>query len=231
MRSTVQRARELGLRVVGEGVEDSATIGQLRALGIDLVQGRGVATPMTLAAVTEWLIPGPALVSHAAPARAPRPVLVGENEATIRASTPAWATAGATREPAQPFGPDPMGWILPELGVEEAPAVLTVEATPVLLTVEAAPPERTPDEVPQTPPAALERSFEEMRVTTFAPTFAPPEPPAPRVERDLRIVALESAGRTWELPGAREDKEPERIDERLVLLREYATRQALGSVA
>jgi hypothetical protein len=60
------------------------------------------------------------------------------------------------------------------------------------------------------------------------------------VERDLRLVALEStvrlvalepAGETWDLRRAREDEETDRVDERLVLLREHAISQRLGSIA
>ncbi len=285
VRSAVQRARELGLRVVGEGAEDSATIAQLRALGVDLVQGRGVATPMPLSAVARWLAPGGQIaVLDGVPARAGRPTLIGENEAAIGAavdiSTASWVQAGSTpNEPAQPFGPDPMGWVLPGAGVDTAPAVLAVGAAPL---------EFTP--APFAPfSLAAEPSFEETRAAAFAAAFVPVDEPvasfvpawesvapaapiervalpvrrstyrtlrqresekaaaltvvpdhiaeepvveiAQPVERDLRIVALESAGERWELRRARENEETDRVDERLVLLREHSISQRLGSIA
>ncbi|MCI2239858.1 bifunctional diguanylate cyclase/phosphodiesterase [Paenibacillus sp. TRM 82003] len=45
VRSTVQMARDLGLRVVAEGVEDAGTLRALAALGCHLVQGTHVGEP------------------------------------------------------------------------------------------------------------------------------------------------------------------------------------------
>jgi diguanylate cyclase len=39
VRSTIDLAHELGLRVVAEGVEDNATLELLRSLGCDYAQG------------------------------------------------------------------------------------------------------------------------------------------------------------------------------------------------
>jgi EAL domain-containing protein (putative c-di-GMP-specific phosphodiesterase class I) len=45
IRSTIQLAHELGLRVVAEGVETSAVLGHLAGLGCDLVQGYLLGRP------------------------------------------------------------------------------------------------------------------------------------------------------------------------------------------
>jgi diguanylate cyclase len=46
VRATILLAHELGLRVVGEGVEDDATWRQLTGLGCEIIQGYGLARPM-----------------------------------------------------------------------------------------------------------------------------------------------------------------------------------------
>ena len=46
VRSTIQLAHELGLRVVAEGVEDQATVGLLQSLGCDYAQGYFTGEPM-----------------------------------------------------------------------------------------------------------------------------------------------------------------------------------------
>ena len=55
VRSTVDLARNLGLRVVAEGVEDAASWDHLRLLGCDAVQGYHLARPMPAAAFQAWL--------------------------------------------------------------------------------------------------------------------------------------------------------------------------------
>jgi diguanylate cyclase (GGDEF)-like protein len=55
VRSTVDLARNLGLRVVAEGVEDEAAWDHLRMLGCDAVQGYYLARPMPAAELTRWL--------------------------------------------------------------------------------------------------------------------------------------------------------------------------------
>jgi diguanylate cyclase (GGDEF)-like protein len=52
VRSTIELAHNLGLRVIAEGVEDGATLAQIRALGCDGVQGFHLARPHTAAQVT-----------------------------------------------------------------------------------------------------------------------------------------------------------------------------------
>jgi EAL domain-containing protein (putative c-di-GMP-specific phosphodiesterase class I) len=44
--STIELAHNLGLRVVGEGVEDAATLARLAALGCDSLQGYHICRPM-----------------------------------------------------------------------------------------------------------------------------------------------------------------------------------------
>ena len=55
VRSTVDLARNLGLRVVAEGVEDESSWDHLRRLGCDAVQGYYLARPMPATDVLKWL--------------------------------------------------------------------------------------------------------------------------------------------------------------------------------
>jgi diguanylate cyclase (GGDEF)-like protein len=55
VRSTVDLARNLGLRVVAEGVEDAQSWDHLRVLGCDAVQGYHLARPMPASNVLSWL--------------------------------------------------------------------------------------------------------------------------------------------------------------------------------
>ena len=54
VRSVVQLARELGLQVVAEGVEDEPTWQALAALGVDEIQGWVVARAMPVADFMRW---------------------------------------------------------------------------------------------------------------------------------------------------------------------------------
>ena len=63
VRSAVDLGHNLGLSVVGEGVEDDATLSALRALGCDVAQGYYVARPMPAESVDAWLAASPALVA------------------------------------------------------------------------------------------------------------------------------------------------------------------------
>jgi diguanylate cyclase len=53
--STNQLAHGLGLRTVAEGVEDTATLAELVALGLDVVQGYHVAKPMPASQIAPWV--------------------------------------------------------------------------------------------------------------------------------------------------------------------------------
>ncbi len=55
VRATVDLGRNLGLRVVAEGVEHAATWDQLRVLGCDVAQGYFLARPMPATDATNWL--------------------------------------------------------------------------------------------------------------------------------------------------------------------------------
>jgi len=60
VRSTVDLARSLGLRVVAEGVENAPTWDQLAAFGCDLAQGYHLSRPLPAAALDAWLASRPA---------------------------------------------------------------------------------------------------------------------------------------------------------------------------
>jgi len=70
VRSTIELARILGLRMVAEGVEDRQTWETLAAMGCDLAQGYFLARPMPAEETTRWLRDLPA--GHA-PIRPPAP--------------------------------------------------------------------------------------------------------------------------------------------------------------
>jgi diguanylate cyclase (GGDEF)-like protein len=55
VRATIDLAHSLGLTVVAEGVEDSATLEQLSRLGCDIVQGYYLSRPLTPGAFESWL--------------------------------------------------------------------------------------------------------------------------------------------------------------------------------
>jgi diguanylate cyclase (GGDEF)-like protein/PAS domain S-box-containing protein len=55
VRSTIDLAHNLGLRVVAEGVEDEATATLLARLGCDLAQGYHFSRPVPAADLTQWL--------------------------------------------------------------------------------------------------------------------------------------------------------------------------------
>ncbi|MGI9658141.1 MAG: putative bifunctional diguanylate cyclase/phosphodiesterase, partial [Gaiellaceae bacterium] len=55
VRSTVTLGRDLGLKIVAEGVEDELTAGLLERLGCDLVQGRFISGPLPAEELMEWL--------------------------------------------------------------------------------------------------------------------------------------------------------------------------------
>jgi diguanylate cyclase (GGDEF)-like protein len=55
VRSTIDLAHNMGLSVVAEGVEDEATLEQLKTLGCDIVQGFFLSRPMAAAELPAWL--------------------------------------------------------------------------------------------------------------------------------------------------------------------------------
>jgi diguanylate cyclase (GGDEF)-like protein len=60
VRSTVDLAHSLGLRIVAEGVEDPGTVEVLHRYGCDIIQGFFYSRPMPAADLTTWLANGPA---------------------------------------------------------------------------------------------------------------------------------------------------------------------------
>jgi diguanylate cyclase (GGDEF)-like protein len=61
--STIDLARNLGLRSIAEGVEDLALLPELQELGCDASQGYAISRPMTPTAATKWLMTSRDLVS------------------------------------------------------------------------------------------------------------------------------------------------------------------------
>jgi EAL domain-containing protein (putative c-di-GMP-specific phosphodiesterase class I) len=55
VRSIITLGHDLGLEVVGEGVENEATNRRLAALGCDLVQGFWLSRPLPAEELTDWL--------------------------------------------------------------------------------------------------------------------------------------------------------------------------------
>jgi diguanylate cyclase (GGDEF)-like protein len=55
VRTTIDLAHQLGVKVVAEGVESAAICSELRALGCDIGQGFYLGRPMSVAAFTEWI--------------------------------------------------------------------------------------------------------------------------------------------------------------------------------
>lgn len=53
VRSTIQLAHDMDMKVVAEGIEDEATLAQLQAWGCDIAQGYHIAKPMPLAEFVE----------------------------------------------------------------------------------------------------------------------------------------------------------------------------------
>src|SRR3984885_1160033 len=53
--TTIDLAHQLGVKVVGEGVESAAISSELEALGCDIGQGFYLGRPMSAAAFTEWI--------------------------------------------------------------------------------------------------------------------------------------------------------------------------------
>ncbi len=64
VRSTIEMAHYLGLKVVAEGVENIATLGLLQAMDCDAIQGYFLARPMAAEALSQWLARPPAHVAE-----------------------------------------------------------------------------------------------------------------------------------------------------------------------
>ncbi len=55
VRSTIEMAHQMGLKVVAEGVENRDTLQTLQSLGCNLIQGYHVCKPLPLDALNQWL--------------------------------------------------------------------------------------------------------------------------------------------------------------------------------
>ena len=56
LESSINLAKNLGLSIVAEGVEDQEDWDLVAALGVDIVQGYFIAKPMTATALTDWAL-------------------------------------------------------------------------------------------------------------------------------------------------------------------------------
>jgi EAL domain-containing protein (putative c-di-GMP-specific phosphodiesterase class I) len=54
VKSTIELARNLGLRTVAEGIEDAATLERLVELGVELAQGYHLSRPLPAAELLCW---------------------------------------------------------------------------------------------------------------------------------------------------------------------------------
>src|SRR5579875_526335 len=78
VRSTINLGHDLGLRIIAEGVEDSATLEHLATLGCDLAQGYHLSRPLAADAFGRWLAdtprqPGTGSLPRSVPVPAPVP--------------------------------------------------------------------------------------------------------------------------------------------------------------
>jgi diguanylate cyclase len=67
VRSTVDLGRNLGLRVVAEGVEDQTTLQELNKLGCDAIQGYYISRPVPADELLTWVKQQPATLPHTPP--------------------------------------------------------------------------------------------------------------------------------------------------------------------
>jgi diguanylate cyclase (GGDEF)-like protein len=73
--ATVELGRNLGLRVVAEGVEDQATFEELARIGCDMAQGFQVSVPLPATEMTRWIEErgGPSVIAPRASTTSARP--------------------------------------------------------------------------------------------------------------------------------------------------------------
>ena len=69
VRTTVDLAHSLGLRLVAEGVEDDATLQELRRLGVDVTQGYHHSRPLPADELVRWVADHAAALADATSAR------------------------------------------------------------------------------------------------------------------------------------------------------------------
>ncbi len=101
VRSTINLAHDLGLRIIAEGVEDEATLQELAVLGCDLAQGHHLSRPMAAEAFHRWLSAATPLGSTTAahqpadPAYPQPSIFVPRRERQFRTAPPARSQAAA----------------------------------------------------------------------------------------------------------------------------------------
>jgi predicted signal transduction protein with EAL and GGDEF domain len=108
VRSTVELAHNLGMRLVAEGVGDAATAEALRRYGCDLAQGYHYCRPLRGDVMFRWLTEHgglvPALVREGAPAREDVPAresAPARAGALARAGAATWGSDGPSPAPDQ----------------------------------------------------------------------------------------------------------------------------------
>jgi len=93
VRSTINLAHDLGLRIIAEGVEDRATLERLALLGCDLAQGFHLSRPLAAQAFNVWLHDAEPVPAGPSPVLARPPVSAGavllERPAPALGSAPA----------------------------------------------------------------------------------------------------------------------------------------------
>jgi diguanylate cyclase (GGDEF)-like protein len=104
VRTTVDLAHELGVKVVAEGVESEAVSSELRAIGCDIGQGFFLGRPMTAAAFTDWLRDQGRLMPRLGAPGAPQasPPALGKSGGPV--SGTAHSAIRAARRAVQPAG-------------------------------------------------------------------------------------------------------------------------------
>ncbi|HET9126302.1 MAG TPA: EAL domain-containing protein, partial [Solirubrobacteraceae bacterium] len=97
VRSTINLGHDLGLRIIAEGVEDSATLEHLATLGCDLAQGYHLSRPLAADAFGRWLADTPRHTVDGSPPSAPRPPAAAagppKNGPPARTKASAWTPA------------------------------------------------------------------------------------------------------------------------------------------
>jgi EAL domain-containing protein (putative c-di-GMP-specific phosphodiesterase class I) len=56
VKSTIELAHNLGMKVVAEGIENNNVLQQLTAMGCDMGQGYYLGKPMAYADMQEWML-------------------------------------------------------------------------------------------------------------------------------------------------------------------------------
>ena len=108
VRSTIELARNLGLRTVAEGVEDQRTWDRLCQLGCDVAQGFVLSRPIPADEFTTWL--DARVASSSAAQSQSRPTSLAASTSTSTSASPAPTSSPVAPTPglAPACGPEPM---------------------------------------------------------------------------------------------------------------------------